>query len=168
MGNGPVTESREERKRRKRREASARWRAKQPLERRQALARAQNTKRKKKFSEMTPEEKRRRLEACTRWRCKTPSHVLLRHARQRAKQIGVLCSITADDVNIPAVCPVLGIPLSRGAGKLHDGSPTLDRLIPEAGYVSGNVSVISHRANRIKNDATLAELEAVVRWMRSR
>ncbi len=26
----------------------------------------------------------------------------------------------------------------------------------------------SHRANRIKNDATLAELEAVARWIRDR
>jgi len=36
------------------------------------------------------------------------------------------------------------------------------------GYVKGNVWVISHRANRIKNDATLLELEKLVTALKKR
>ena len=46
----------------------------------------------------------------------------------------------------------------RGAS---DNSPTLDKIIPEMDYVRGNIAVMSSRANRIKNDASLAELAAV-------
>lgn len=67
---------------------------------------------------------------------------------------------------MPTICPVLGIPLVLGQGKLHDNSPTLDRIIPELGYVKGNVKVISYKANRIKNNGTLADLEAVIRYMK--
>lgn len=54
--------------------------------------------------------------------------------------------------------------MSPGAKVLHDGSPTLDRIVPEKGYVKGNVAVISHKANRIKNNGSLEELEAVVSY----
>jgi hypothetical protein len=33
------------------------------------------------------------------------------------------------------------------------------------GYVKGNVAVISHRANAIKNNATAEELQMVARWV---
>ena len=41
-------------------------------------------------------------------------------------------------------------------------SPSLDRIRLELGYVKGNVRVISGRANLLKNDATIEELEAVL------
>jgi hypothetical protein len=71
------------------------------------------------------------------------------------------------DIVIPEVCPVLGIPMFRSKGKVgvKDHSPTLDKLIPELGYVSGNVYVISSRANRIKTDATRSELQAVLAYV---
>ena len=44
-------------------------------------------------------------------------------------------------------------------------SPTLDRLIPELGYVPGNIAVISMKANRIKSDTdNPAEMAAVALW----
>jgi len=58
----------------------------------------------------------------------------------------------------------LGIPLKIGNGKRTDGSATLDRVLPDLGYVPGNVIVISFRANRIKNDATLDELRLLVEF----
>ena len=103
-----------------------------------------------------------------RWLAKhEPVRKMFSHAKSRAKQLNVPFDLRRDDIVIPTFCPALGIPLIRGAGKLHDGSPTLDRHIPEAGYVRGNVTVISHKANRIKNNATVLELEAVAAWIRS-
>jgi hypothetical protein len=69
-------------------------------------------------------------------------------------------------MTIPSKCPVLGIPLHRGVGGFCDNSPTLDRFIPELGYVKGNVEVISFRANRIKCDASMDEVTRVCDWMR--
>jgi hypothetical protein len=72
-------------------------------------------------------------------------------------------TLIKDDIHIPARCPVLDIPLSHGAGKggKHHGSPTLDRLTPDLGYVPGNVLVVSELANAIKSDATPAQIRAV-------
>jgi hypothetical protein len=43
----------------------------------------------------------------------------------------------------------------------------LDRIIPEEGYVAGNVNVVSYRANRIKNDGTAEEHLKIADWMDS-
>jgi hypothetical protein len=88
-------------------------------------------------------------------------------AKARAKTRGVPFSLTEDDIMVPERCPVLGVLLERGEGRPTDYSPSLDRLVPELGYVPGNVQVISNRANRIKADATIAELEAVTSWLRA-
>lgn len=110
--------------------------------------------------------------ACKRYRQKHPEKVrlqlMLNNARIRAARHGVPFSLRAEDITIPTVCPVLGKPLTLpdGSGGPGDYSPSLDRIVPTLGYVAGNVRVISYRANRIRNDATLAELEAVLTYMK--
>ena len=84
------------------------------------------------------------------------------NAKGRAKRKGVPFTITLDDVPpIPEACPVLGIPLRINNTAARGDSPSLDRIVPQLGYVPGNVMWISHRANSIKSDATPAELRAV-------
>lgn len=68
------------------------------------------------------------------------------------------------------VCPVLGIPIIDGS-KLTgcsrpDNLAELDRMIPDKGYVKGNMHWISRRANRIKSDATVEELEKIISYMK--
>lgn len=92
-------------------------------------------------------------------------HRLWNNARERATRFGLPFSITKADIVIPEVCPVLGLPLSFGKGVLHDGSPSLDRIIPERGYVRGNIEVISHRANTIKNSSSPEELRKIADWL---
>jgi hypothetical protein len=82
------------------------------------------------------------------------------NAAARARRKDIPFAITKEDVSIPSTCPILGIPLSSET-KRHDGSPTLDRIDNDLGYVKGNVIVISWRANRIKSDATKEELRAL-------
>jgi hypothetical protein len=61
---------------------------------------------------------------------------------------------------------ILGIPLVMGDKYAHDNSPSLDRIIPELGYVKGNIMVISHKANTIKSNANIEELEKVFCFIR--
>lgn len=96
-------------------------------------------------------------------KARAPERFLLNRAKARAKQKGISFDIGLEDIQIPTVCPVLGIPLKLGVRK---GSPpedwyaipTLDRIDNDRGYVKGNVRVISWRANTLKRNATPEEL----------
>ncbi len=103
----------------------------------------------------------------SKYRSKRRDIGMFTQAKSRAKLKGVPFTITYDDIVIPEFCPVFGIKLEFNKGGPKANSPSLDRIIPELGYVPGNVQVISHRANTIKNDATLEELEQIVAYIRS-
>ena len=90
---------------------------------------------------------------------------MLSRARTRARALGVPCTITKDDVIIPEVCPVFGTKLVVGGERKT--SPSLDRIDNTRGYVPGNVQVISHLANVMKNSATAEELVVFARWVLS-
>ncbi len=85
--------------------------------------------------------------------------------RARMKAKGCEFTILFSDVSWPTHCPVLGMELDYSNGCSENGY-SLDRLDCNKGYIPGNVHVISRRANRIKNDATILELEQVIAWMR--
>lgn len=90
-------------------------------------------------------------------RVETPAYDLWERAKQRAHRQGVPFDINRDDIVIPDRCPVLGIELKIGARR-SDRSPSLDRVVPAAGYVKGNVRVISDKANRLKGNRTVKQL----------
>jgi len=94
-----------------------------------------------------------------------PERGLLKLAKQRCKKSGVKCTITQEDIVIPEFCPILGIKLEFGDMKDRDSSPSLDRILPELGYVPGNVAVISYKANRIKNEGTAEQHRRIADWM---
>ena len=93
---------------------------------------------------------------------------MLSRCKYRAKQRGISFNLTKDDIVIPKFCPVLGIEIRQilideePKKGYHPNAPSLDRIIPELGYVKGNVRVISARANLLKSDATVSELELVL------
>lgn len=101
-----------------------------------------------------------------KWYQNDPRTVMINMARMRARRDGVPFDLKKEDIIIPNICPVLGIPLKVGTRKEHDNAPSLDKKIPKLGYVKGNVRVISYRANRIKNDATIEELEKVLAYFK--
>jgi hypothetical protein len=73
----------------------------------------------------------------------------------RCDKNGIPFDLSKEDFErlIPSdgLCPVLGIELSYGKGRLPT-SASVDRLIPSLGYVKGNVCIMSVRANLIKQD----------------
>lgn len=89
---------------------------------------------------------------------------LLSRIRSNCRKFQIPFDLELADMHIPDVCPVLGIPLSLTSTH-RDNWPSVDRIIPELGYIKGNVRIISYRANRIKNDATVQELEQVLKYV---
>ena len=86
--------------------------------------------------------------------------------KANAKKRGIEFTITLDDLVIPDICPVLGIKLNRSPDSKHAGNaPTIDRIDPSKGYAAGNIAVISHRANRKKQDCTIQELRKILDYM---
>ena len=91
---------------------------------------------------------------------------LLLVAKTRAKKTGLPFNLSREDVVVPTHCPVFGTPLIRGTRGFHESSPSLDRIKPELGYVKGNIIVISFKANRMKQNATIEELEKLASFYR--
>jgi hypothetical protein len=90
------------------------------------------------------------------------------HARKRAKKNNLEIDITPFDIpEIPELCPVLGIKITRNIkenSKNHgpsDNSPSLDRIDTSLGYIKSNIRIISNRANRIKSDSSFEEIEKI-------
>jgi translation initiation factor 2B subunit (eIF-2B alpha/beta/delta family) len=94
-----------------------------------------------------------------------PEIILLYNARARAKKYGIPFSITVEDIVIPEICPILKISLTVSKSKVSPNSPTIDKIVPELGYVKGNIQVISHRANMMKSDASIEELKLFSKWI---
>ena len=83
---------------------------------------------------------------------------LIRVTRKRAIENNIPFNITIEDIVIPDLCPVLGIPIKRADKHQSNNSPSLDKFIPELGYVKGNVWIISAKANRLKSNLNKDEL----------
>jgi hypothetical protein len=93
-----------------------------------------------------------------------PEYMLYKAARKRARDKGLDFNLTPEDIIIPQVCPYLLIPITPNAGGKSrlPGSPSLDRLDNDRGYVVGNIIVCSWRANRLKADSDFQELLLLV------
>jgi len=87
-------------------------------------------------------------------------------AKKRAKQSGLDFNIDKDDIIIPDVCPILGIPLQKHRVKFGYDSYSLDRVDSTKGYVKGNVRVISWHANNLKRALTIEQIERMLQYMR--
>ena len=69
--------------------------------------------------------------------------------------------------NIPKLCPVLGLELGFAKKQPADFSISVDRINPKEGYNKNNIKIISNRANFLKKDATIQEMESILLYMRN-
>ena len=89
-------------------------------------------------------------------------------ARIRAKKKGIPFNLTATDVaEFQAIinigkCELTGVKFTVISGKRSATSPSLDRIVPELGYVSGNVRVVCHAINAGMGDWGETELKRIV------
>tara|TARA_R110002020_G_scaffold203484_2_gene407159 strand:- start:141 stop:407 length:267 start_codon:yes stop_codon:yes gene_type:complete len=63
-------------------------------------------------------------------------------------------------------CPVRGVALNLVTDRKDEDAAELDRFNPNMGYVKGNVHWLSRKANRLKNNTSVEDLENLLGWMR--
>lgn len=93
---------------------------------------------------------------------------ILQHIRRRARNNGYETDLCLSDIPEPGdVCPVLGTKFKKAKGPLSDSSVSVDKINPNLPYLKkyvSNLRLISYRANRIKNDASIDELKKVLQY----
>jgi hypothetical protein len=93
--------------------------------------------------------------------------LLYSNIKSRCKRIGREFSIELEDILIPEKCPVFGFDLKREDRQTWMCAPSIDRIDSSKGYIKGNVTVVSRRANIIKRDATIEELEQLFNYYKT-
>lgn len=89
---------------------------------------------------------------------------IYKNLKASAKRRNILFSLTLTDLNnltFPLTCPILGIPIRHNMGKAQDDSISIDRIDSSKGYEIDNIIVISWKANRLKNNATVEEMQKI-------
>lgn len=100
---------------------------------------------------------------------------LLAAAKKRAKQSNLPFDLDLEYLRsiCPDICPVFKIQLDWGSwGEKNqrplDNSPSVDKIVPQLGYVRGNVACISWKANRLKSNATWNDLLKLSEWLKGK
>lgn len=94
-----------------------------------------------------------------------PRKTMLENAKGRAKRFNLPFNITLEDIVVPEICPIAQIPMVFHKGKTKDNSPSLDKIVPALGYVKGNISVISRKGNRWKQEMTREDVIRVLDYI---
>ena len=97
---------------------------------------------------------------------KNPLKFILNNAKYRAKKKGIPFDLSEDDLEIPEVCPVFKKPFIYGCG-LNEFSISIDRIDNSKGYVKENVIIVSYKANTMKSNATIVELNLLTNFYNS-
>lgn len=97
--------------------------------------------------------------------------VTLGNLQRRCRIRGLACTLTRDDLlemllETRMICPVLGIPLKIGRGRLRarDDSVSIDRKNNDHGYHRPNCGIISFKANTCKNRLTRDEIAKLLAY----
>ena len=108
----------------------------------------------------------RKITSKNNYRNKSLEYNIVARAKARAAKRGIPFNIDESDIIVPDVCPVLGIPLKGGKIGGGPNSPSIDRTDSDKGYVKGNVTIMSNRANTLKNNGTIEEFEMLLKYLK--
>lgn len=94
-------------------------------------------------------------------------NLVYKNLKSSAKRRGIEFNLTKediDDIGLPLRCPILDIPLKFNSSFADDDSYSFDRIDSSKGYTRDNLVVISLRANKLKNNASLEELQKIAQF----
>jgi hypothetical protein len=89
---------------------------------------------------------------------------MFNRTKARATRLGKEFNLSLEDIVLPDVCPVFNKPFIYGD---QDWTYSIDRINNNLGYVRGNIMIISNKANRIKGDSSLEDLEKLTAFYRA-
>lgn len=96
-------------------------------------------------------------------------HQALANIKERSRRNGYESDLELTDLpELTDTCPVLGTPYSKGSLKNKDFSPSVDKKNPNLPYLKkfkDNLVFISHKANRIKSNASIEDVKNVLEYM---
>jgi hypothetical protein len=97
------------------------------------------------------------------WRKKRLFNLL----KNRALRKNIPFEIKYNDIVWNTHCPVFGYELIYdNLNNPKNESASFDKVDPTLGYVKGNVIIISHRANWLKQDSNIEQLEKIIKYMK--
>ncbi len=116
---------------------------------------------------MARRDRERDNKAQREWRKRNPFRFKCSSKRQDCNKRGITFDLTPEYLERiwTGKCAILEVEMDILSHKDSLYAPQLDRIDPDGGYVEGNVVWLSRRANNIKGNALIRELEAVVKWM---
>lgn len=94
------------------------------------------------------------------------SKKIYNHLKSSAKKRNIPFDLTIDQLNnftFPLTCPITGVKL-KYKGSLEDNTYSFDRIDSSKGYTIDNLIIISWRANKLKNNATIKELKQLAEF----
>lgn len=92
----------------------------------------------------------------------------MRDAKKRARNKNIPFDLTYEHLLaiLTEYCPIFKTPFMYGENRgIQDHSPSIDRINSKAGYIVGNVVIISVKANRIKSAYNAKDLYKVADWL---
>jgi len=96
--------------------------------------------------------------------------MLLNASKQRSKKKSRENTLTLEDIKSiypeDGLCPIFGIKLVFGDAGFREKSPSIDRIDSTKGYTKDNIQIISWKANRIKTNSSIEELELILAYMK--
>ncbi len=93
------------------------------------------------------------------WRKVPLEKRILNRCKSRAVKLKRDFDLDLSDIIIPEVCPVFKTPFIYGH---PDWTYSIDRIDNRKGYVKGNILIVSNKANRLKNNASIEDLQIII------
>lgn len=113
-----------------------------------------------------PEHREHRTDKRREWNDNNRVKMMLHRSKTRAKKHNLEFDLVLEDIQIPQLCPILGIKMEFATAKASENSPSIDRIDNTKGYTKDNIIICSWKANRLKNDFVLEDLEKMYLWMK--
>ena len=98
------------------------------------------------------------------WKNVTLTKKIFNRIKARAKLRNIEFNLELNDLIIPEKCPVFNREFIYND---PDWTYSVDRIDPLKGYVKTNIQIISNKANRLKNNATIEDIEKLLLWMKT-